>query len=117
MTGEIPGLSRDELEDQQLERLRETLRRVHRHVPHYRQAFAEAGVHPDDLTSLADLRHFPFTTKADLRANYPYGVFAVPREHRSEIMVRTARSLGDCVAGRHGEVSAVREYREALASA
>ena len=44
-------------------------------------------------------------------------LFAVPREHRSEIMVRTARSLGDCVAGRHGEVSAVREYREALASA
>jgi hypothetical protein len=44
-------------------------------------------------------------------------LFAVPREHRSEIMVRTARSLGDCVAGRHGEVSAVREYREALATA
>jgi hypothetical protein len=44
-------------------------------------------------------------------------LFAVPREHRSEIMVRAARSLGDCVAGRHGEVSAVREYREALATA
>jgi phenylacetate-CoA ligase len=64
----------------QLERLRETLRRVYENVPHYRQAFDEAGVMPDDLETLGDLARFPFTTKEDLRANYPFGLFAVPRE-------------------------------------
>ena len=49
-------------------------------MPHYRRAFAEAGVTPDDLRSLADLARFPFLTKADLRENYPFGMFAVPRE-------------------------------------
>ena len=48
--------------------------------PHYRAAFDAAGVHPDDLHELSDLARFPFTTKADLRANYPFGMFAVPRE-------------------------------------
>ena len=80
MTGEIPTLARAELEELQLERLRETLHRAHEHVPHYRRAFAEAGVTPDDLRSLADLAGFPFLTKADLRENYPFGMFAVPRE-------------------------------------
>ncbi|MFJ5774068.1 phenylacetate--CoA ligase PaaK [Streptomyces sp. NPDC093094] len=69
-----------ELRALQLERLRSTLRHVHASVPHYREAFDKAGVHPDDCRSLADLARFPFTTKADLRANYPYGMFAVPRE-------------------------------------
>jgi len=64
----------------QLERLRTTLARVYEHVPHYRRAFDEAGVRPDDLGTLDDLARFPFTTKEDLRANYPFGLFAVPRE-------------------------------------
>jgi phenylacetate-CoA ligase len=80
MTGEIPTLARAELEALQLERLRETLHHANEHVPHYRRAFAEAGVTPDDLRSLADLARFPFLTKADLRENYPFGMFAVPRE-------------------------------------
>jgi phenylacetate-CoA ligase len=80
MTGEIPTLARAELEELQLERLRETLHHAHEHVSHYRRAFAEAGVTPDDLRSLADLARFPFLTKADLRDNYPFGMFAVPRE-------------------------------------
>jgi phenylacetate-CoA ligase len=80
MTGEIPTLARAELEELQLERLRETLHHAHEHVSHYRRAFAEAGVTPDDLHSLADLARFPFLTKADLRDNYPFGMFAVPRE-------------------------------------
>jgi phenylacetate-CoA ligase len=70
----------DELRALQLERLRETLRVVYERVPHYTRAFGEAGVHPDELESLADLARFPFTAKHDLRANYPFGLFAVPRE-------------------------------------
>ncbi len=70
----------DELRALQLERLRETLRAVYERVPHYTRAFGDAGVHPDELESLAHLRRFPFTAKDDLRANYPFGLFAVPRE-------------------------------------
>jgi phenylacetate-CoA ligase len=99
MSGEIPGLTRDELEAHQLERLRDTLRRVHEQAPHYRQAFADAGVHPDDLSSLADLRHFPFTTKADLRANYPYGMFAVPREQVNRIHASSGTTGRPTVVG------------------
>ncbi len=72
--------SRDEIAALQLERLTWSLRHAYEKVPHYRAAFAAAGVHPDDLTSLQDLAKFPFTTKADLRDNYPFGLFAVPRE-------------------------------------
>ncbi len=64
----------------QLERLRSMLRRVYENVPHYRRVFDEAGVRPDDLDRLEDLARFPFTTKEDLRANYPFGLFAVPRD-------------------------------------
>jgi phenylacetate-CoA ligase len=74
------GLTTDELRSLQLERLRATLHRVYERVPHYRRAFDEARVRPDDLETLADLGRFPFTTKDDLRANYPFGLFAVPRE-------------------------------------
>ncbi|QES51603.1 phenylacetate--CoA ligase [Streptomyces venezuelae] len=72
-------LTRGELEALQLERLRATLQRVYDRVPFYRQSFDRAGLHPDDCRSLADLARFPFTTKADLRENYPFGMFAVPR--------------------------------------
>ncbi len=99
MSGEIPDLTREDLEQLQLERLRETLSRVHEHVPHYRRAFADAGVHPDDLTSLADLRNFPFTTKADLRDNYPYGMFAVPREQVNRIHASSGTTGTPTVVG------------------
>ena len=81
MTGlePIETASRDEIAALQLERLKWTLRHAHDNVPHYRKTFAEKGVHPDDLQTLADLAKFPFSTKADLRQNYPYGLFAVPR--------------------------------------
>ncbi len=72
--------SRDEIAALQLERLKWSLSHAYRNVPFYRQSFDAAGVHPDDLQSLTDLAKFPFTTKADLRANYPFGLFAVPRE-------------------------------------
>ncbi|WP_158745121.1 phenylacetate--CoA ligase PaaK, partial [Acidisphaera sp. L21] len=76
----IEGASRDELATLQTTRLAATLRQVYAAVPHYRRAFDTAGVHPDDFRTLDDLRRFPFTVKADLRENYPFGLFAVPRE-------------------------------------
>ncbi|MCW5730449.1 MAG: phenylacetate--CoA ligase [Alphaproteobacteria bacterium] len=72
--------SRDEIAALQLERLRWSLRHAFDNVPHYRQSFERAGVHPDELRHLDDLARFPFTTKEDLRRNYPFGMFAVPRE-------------------------------------
>ncbi|MFE4367675.1 phenylacetate--CoA ligase PaaK [Streptomyces sp. NPDC056835] len=70
-------LSREELAVLQLERLRATLRHAYENVAHYRTAFDRAGVRPEDCRSLADLARFPFTAKADLRDNYPFGMFAV----------------------------------------
>src|SRR6266542_5508781 len=76
----IETASRDELESLQLERLRWSLRHAYDNVPFYRSSFDAAGVSPDDCRELDDLRRFPFTTKDDLRASYPFGMFAVPRE-------------------------------------
>jgi phenylacetate-CoA ligase len=75
----IETASRDELVALQTARLAATLRRVYAAVPHYRARFDAAGVHPADFRTLADLQRFPFTTKADLRDHYPFGLFAVPR--------------------------------------
>ncbi len=76
-----PGerLTRDQMLDLQLQRLRWSLHHAYTNVPHYRRAFYAAGVTPDDCGSLAGLARFPLTTKEDLRANYPFGMFAVPR--------------------------------------
>jgi phenylacetate-CoA ligase len=73
--------SRDEIAALQLRRMKWSLKHAYENVAHYRQSFDAAGVHPDDLKELADLRKFPFTTKQDLRANFPYGMFAVPMEN------------------------------------
>ncbi len=72
--------SRDEIAALQLQRLKWSLNHAYRNVPFYRAGFDAAGVHPDDLHSLADLAKFPFTVKSDLRAHYPFGLFAVPRD-------------------------------------
>lgn len=98
MSGEIPDLTRAQLEQLQLERLRDSLRRA-AGVPHYAAAFREAGVSPDDLTSLADLARFPFTTKADLRANYPFGMFAVPREQVARVHASSGTTGTPTVVG------------------
>ena len=76
----IETASRDELEALQLARLKWSLSHAYDNVAHYRQAFDRAGVHPGDVRTLGDLARFPFTAKDDLRANYPFGMFAVPRE-------------------------------------
>jgi phenylacetate-CoA ligase len=103
MSGEIPTYDRAELEALQLERLRDTLSRAYQRVPHYRRAFDDAGVTPDDLGSLADLARFPFTTKADLRDNYPFGMFAVPREQVSRVHASSGTTGKPTVVGYTGE--------------
>lgn len=75
----IERASRDEIEALQLRRLQWSLRHAYDNVAHYRDAFNALDVHPDDCRSLSDISLFPFTTKHDLRANYPFGMFAVPR--------------------------------------
>jgi len=86
----IETASRDEIAALQTERLRWSLRHAYENVPHYRASFDAHGVRPEDFRTLADLAKFPFTTKQDLRANYPYGMFAVPREE----VVRVHASSG-----------------------
>jgi phenylacetate-CoA ligase len=76
----IETASTDELRALQLQRLQWSVRHAYENVPHYRESFRAAGVHPHDLRSFDDLAKFPFTVKDDLRANYPFGMFAVPRE-------------------------------------
>jgi phenylacetate-CoA ligase len=76
----IETASRDEIAALQLERLQKSLRHAYANVAHTRAKFDAAGVHPDDLKSLADLAKFPFTTKSDLRDTYPFGMFAVPMD-------------------------------------
>ena len=83
-------LSREEIEKIQLERLKETVKRVYEKVEPYRKKMIEAGVKPEDIKSLADLKKLPFVTKADLRDNYPYGLFAVDRDQ----LVRIHASSG-----------------------
>ena len=86
----IERASRDEITSLQLQRMRATLSHAYRNVPHYRTAFDAVGVHPDDLKTLGDLARFPFTTKQDLRNNYPFGMFAVPKSQ----LVRIHASSG-----------------------
>jgi len=81
----IERASADELWALQLERLRWSLQHAYENVPHYKLAFDAHGVSPEDVRSLSDLAHFPFTAKADLRDNYPFGMFAVPREKIARI--------------------------------
>ena len=81
----IETASRDEIAALQLSRLQWSLSHAYENVPHYRAAFDQAGVHPSDCKSLTDLAKFPFTTKKDLRDNYPFGMFAVPREKLARI--------------------------------
>jgi phenylacetate-CoA ligase len=76
----IETASRDELQALQLSRLRETVARAYEGVPHYRGKLDVAGIHPSDVKSLGDLARLPFTTKEDLRQNYPFGMFAVPMQ-------------------------------------
>ncbi len=89
----------DELRAAQLERLRWSLTHAYENVPHYRQAFDAKGFDPRGLTSLDDLRHAPFTSKADLRDNYPFGMFAVPREQVNRVHASSGTTGRPTVVG------------------
>ena len=95
----IETASRDEIEALQLERMRWSLTHAYSNVPHYKQSFDAAGVHPDDLKSLADLARFPFTVKTDLRSNYPFGLFAVPRSQINRIHASSGTTGQPTVVG------------------
>jgi len=95
----IERASRDELQALQLKRLHWTLAHAYANVPHYKAAFDAAGVHPSDLNTLADIARFPFTSKKDLRENYPFGLFAVPREQVARIHASSGTTGKPTVVG------------------
>jgi phenylacetate-CoA ligase len=92
-------MTREALRDLQRQRLAATLRLAYERVPHYRRAFDAAGVTPDDFRDLPDLSRFPFTTKADLRDNYPFGMFAVPREEVARLHASSGTTGKPTVVG------------------
>ena len=89
----------DEIRSQQLDRLRWSLRHAYDNVPMYREKFDAAGVHPDDLKDLSNLAKFPFTLKSDLRDNYPFGLFAVPRDQITRIHASSGTTGKPTVVG------------------
>ena len=95
----IETASQDELRAMQLKRLKWSLHHAYNNVEHYRKVFDEAGVHPDNLITIADLAKFPFTCKNDLRQNYPFGMFAVPRKKVSRIHASSGTTGQPTVVG------------------
>ena len=91
--------SRDEISALQLDRLKWSLRHAYDNVPFYKQSFDDAGMHPDDLKQLSDLSRFPFTVKTDLRDNYPFGMFAVPRDQVARIHASSGTTGQPTVVG------------------
>ena len=91
--------SRDEISALQLERMKWSLAHAYENVPFYKASFDAAGVHPSDLKSLSDLASFPFTVKQDLRDNYPFGMFAVPREQVARIHASSGTTGQPTVVG------------------
>ncbi|MTI16254.1 phenylacetate--CoA ligase [Rhodobacteraceae bacterium RKSG542] len=95
----IETAAREDLAALQLERMKWSLRHAYENVPFYKKSFDDAGVHPDDLQSLADLARFPFTNKADLRDNYPFGMFAVPEDRIARIHASSGTTGKPTVVG------------------
>ncbi|WP_298612380.1 phenylacetate--CoA ligase PaaK [uncultured Thiothrix sp.] len=91
--------SQDEIQALQLKRLQWTVKHAYQNVPMYRAKFDAAGVHPDDLKQLSDIQKFPYTTKHDLRDNYPFGMFAVPMEQVSRIHASSGTTGKPTVVG------------------
>lgn len=95
----IETASRDEITALQLKRLKWSLRHAYENVPHYNACFDGAGIHPDDLADLGDLKKFPLTTKEDLRRNYPFGMFAVEPERVARIHASSGTTGKPTVVG------------------
>lgn len=92
-------LSREEIESIQLQRLKETVKRVYEKVPAYREKMEKAGVKPEDIVTLKDIQKLPFTTKQDMRDNYPYGLFAVPKKELRRIHASSGTTGKPTVVG------------------
>lgn len=95
----IETASRDEITGLQLARMKKSLAHAYNNVPHYKNAFDSAGIHPNDLATLDDLAKFPFTVKQDLRNNYPFGMFAVPRDQINRIHASSGTTGQPTVVG------------------
>ena len=104
--------SDEELEQLQLERLQATLNRAYKNVTCYRSKFNDLGIVPEDVTSLADLSKLPFTTKEDLRVNYPYGMFAVPLREVVRIHSSRMQELGNLRQDFGGDVARFLHFDE-----
>jgi len=92
-------MPRDELECLQLARLKYLVQKVYHNVPFYNQKFRETGIKPENIKSISDLKHLPFTEKQDLRNNYPFGLFAVPRESVVRVHVSSGTTGKATVVG------------------
>src|SRR5690606_25579470 len=92
-------MSRDELQELQLRRLGQTVQHAYANVPFYQRKLDEVGVHPDDIRSLDDVQKLPFTSKEDLRQNYPFGMFAVPMEEVARIHASSGTTGKPTVVG------------------
>ncbi|MEQ8443188.1 MAG: phenylacetate--CoA ligase PaaK [Alphaproteobacteria bacterium] len=105
MSERVPGLhpietaSIDEIRDVQLQRLKSTLRHAYDRIPHYRNRFDEEGIRPEDLKELSDLSKFPFLVKDDLRANYPFGMFAYPTSELARVHASSGTTGKPTVVG------------------
>ncbi|ADL58207.1 phenylacetate--CoA ligase [Methanothermobacter marburgensis] len=96
---EMECISREELEELQLKRLQDTVRRAYENVPYYHEAFEKEGVYPEDIESLDDITRLPYTTKDDLRKVYPFGMFAVPRKEIVEVHTSSGTTGKPVVSG------------------
>ncbi|OMH29180.1 phenylacetate--CoA ligase family protein [Motiliproteus sp. MSK22-1] len=96
---EIETLPREQLAELQLDRLKKTLHHAYSNVPHFKQSFDDTGVNPEELHSLEDLAKFPFTVKTDLRDNYPFGMFAVPRDQVTRVHASSGTTGKPTVVG------------------
>ncbi len=96
---QMEAMQREQMRALQLDRLKDTVRRCYDHVPHYKKRFDEAGIRPEDIRTLADLRHVPFTVKTDLRDNYPYQMLAVPMRDIVRVHASSGTTGKSIVAG------------------
>ncbi len=95
----IECMAHDELEELQLKRLQDVVKRAYETVPHYKKRFDESGIKPEDIKSLDDIQKLPFTTKDDLRSVYPFGMFAVPRREIVEVHTSSGTTGKPTVSG------------------
>ena len=96
---EVECISRDEIKKLQLKRLKDVVKRAYENVPYYKKRFDEAGIKPEDIETLEDIQKLPLTTKDDLRAAYPFGMFAVPRREIVEVHTSSGTTGKPTVSG------------------